>query len=223
MRKLITPILSCLVLAIVAIPVRGGTIQLGIDGDVQIGAGYIAVGNFPTGTIYAPPPGYGTIEISLVNSGIFSTADITTGEFGQLQSLTDATGAITLPSAFMTFNTGGSNLQLWATNVPAGTVGPFTLTSTANGTVGSFDVDGYIFDTNQSKKIGTFTGTFSATFDGLTIPELLTSLPVNAPFTATFTSAAVPVPPAVGAGLLGLTGLFAARWYSARNRRELQV
>jgi hypothetical protein len=223
MRKLIIPVLSCVALAIAAIPARAGTIQLGIDGDVQIGAGYIAIGNFPTGTVYTPPPGYGTIEVSLVNSGFFSTAGVATGEFGQLQSLTDVTGPITLPNAFMTFNSGGSNLQLWATNIPAGSVGPFTLTSTADGTVGSFNVDGYVFDTNQSKKIGLFTGTFSATFDGLTIPELLTSLPVDAPFTATFTATAVPVPPAVSAGLLGLAGLFAARWYSARNRREMRV
>ena len=104
----------------------------------------------------------------------------------------------------MTFNTGGSNLQLWATNVPAGSVGPFELTTSPNGTVGSFNVDGYIFDTNTSKKIGSFSGTFSATFDGLTIPQLLASLPVNAPFSATFTATtAVPFRASAISGFAG--------------------
>src|ERR1700761_1068156 len=110
-----------------AITASASTIQLGINGDAQVGSNYIDFGQYPNGAPYTPAPGYGTYEISLVNAGIFSSAGVTTGEFGTIQSLNEPPGAVTLPSAFMTFDTGGSNLQLWATNIPPGTAGPFVL------------------------------------------------------------------------------------------------
>jgi hypothetical protein len=191
---------------------------LGINGDAQVGSNYVDFGQYPNGAPYTPAPGYGTFEVSLVNPGVFASNGVTTGEFGQIQSLNEGTGSVTLPSAFMTFNTGGSNLQLWATNIPAGTVGPFTLTDTPDGAVASFNVDGYIQDTNSGMKIDTFTGTFSATFDGQTVASLFTNLPIDTPFSATFTATIIPVtgtPEPVtslllGVGLLGV-GLVARR------------
>jgi hypothetical protein len=206
--------------AFVALPSSADTIQLGINGDAQVGSNYIDFGQYPNGAPYTPAPGYGTFEVSLVNSGVFSSAGVTTGEFGMIQSLNEPPGAVTLPSAFMTFDTGGSNLQLCATNIPEGSLSgsPFTLTDTPDGAVASFDVDGYIWDTNTNTKVDTFTGTFSATFDGQTVADLFTNLPINTPFSATFTATTIPSTttpePAsmllMGAGLLGV-GLISRR------------
>jgi hypothetical protein len=209
--KLIRNLFGAALATCFAITASAGTIQLGINGDAQVGANYIDFGQYPNGAPYTPAPGYGTYEISLVNAGVFASAGVTTGEFGTIQSLNEPPGPVTLPSAFMTFNTGGSNLQLWATNIPPGAVGPFTLTDTSDGAVVSFDLDGYIWDTNSMSKVDTFTGTFSATFDGESVADLFTSLPISTPFSATFTATVIPCTtpePAsmllVGAGLLGV-------------------
>jgi hypothetical protein len=189
-------VLPVLVLTAMIVPSTfATTIQLGINGDAQIGSNYIDFGQYPSGAPYTPAPGYGTFEVSLVNAGVFSSAGVTTGEFGTIQSLNEGTGSITLPSAFMTFDTGAANLQLWATNIPAGVDGPFILTDTLVGAVASFDVDGFIWDTNSSMKVDTFTGTFSATFSGETVASLLGDLPVDTPFSATFSATVIPVVP----------------------------
>lgn len=200
---------ACLVgLGLLPMAAQATTIQLGINGDAQVGANALNFGQYPQGAPYASAPGYGTFQVSLVNAGLFASAGVTPGEFGHIQSLNEGVGSVTLPGPFMTFDSGGSNLQLWATKIPASAVGPFSLTDTPNGAVASLNIDGYVFDTSANKRLGDFTSTFAATFNGESVAELESSaLPLNTPFSATFTAnlSAVPEP---ASWLLMIVGFF---------------
>ncbi|HSZ51797.1 MAG TPA: PEPxxWA-CTERM sorting domain-containing protein [Caulobacteraceae bacterium] len=183
---------------------------LGINGDAQVDSSTINFGQFPAGPPYAPPPGYGSFEVSLVNPGVFASNGVTVGESGMIESIPAVAGPVTLPTAFMTFDIGGSNLQLWATNVAAGNHGPFTLIDTPFGAVASLNTSGYVLDTTTSKRLGDYTMIASATFAGETVAELLASpTPIETPFSATFTFTAVPEPATwammlIGVGAMGI-------------------
>ncbi len=218
-----TSFLGLLVAGVLAaLPSSAAPILLGINGLADVGTTFINFGNPSTGDAFVPYPGYGSFLVSLVNPGIFQTGGVTPGEGGAIQSLNVAveppgvtltpTPGVTAP--FMTFNTGGSNLQLYLTMLPLGTLpgSPFTLTDTANGATAAFNANGFVYDTT-TKTETPFTGTFSATFNGTTVAQLITSLPVNTPFSATFSATVVPEPVSVllmGAGLLGV-GLISRR------------
>ena len=186
-----------------ALGASAATIDLGINGEVQVSSSAISFGQYPTGAPYAPAPAYGTFEVSLTNSGVFQNGGVSTGEFGTIQSLSSATTPVgvnldptpgsSLP--FMTFDAGGSNLQLYLTElVPGTTSGPYTMTDTANGAIIAFNVDGFIYNTTTGSRTN-FTGTMSATFDGMTSSELIGGTDPNTPFTGTFlASTLVPEP-----------------------------
>src|SRR5579863_2647771 len=160
------------------------SLNLGINTVVEIGTNFISFGQFPNGVPYTPAPGFGTFQVSLVNSSVFSSAGVVTGEFGMIQSLNQTLEpggpAGFTPIEFMTFDMGGSNLQLWADNIPFGNVSgwPFTFIDTPIGAVASFNVDGFIKDTTTGNTVDTFTGICSATFAGVSTAQLLASLPV---------------------------------------------
>ena len=196
-----------------ALSASAATIDLGINGDVQVSSSAISFGQYPNGAPYAPAPGYGTFQVSIVNSGIFGSNGVTTGEFGTIQSLSNSTAAVSptpgssLP--FMTFDSGGSNLQLYLTELlPGSSSGPYTVTDLPDGAILAFNVDGYVYNTSTLARTN-FTATFSATFDGMTAAELLGGIDPNTPFTGTFMATLVPEPSSLlllglGAAALGL-------------------
>lgn len=196
------------------------TIDLGISGDAQVGPNFINFGNYPAGTIYTPAPGYGAFVVSQPPLGLFLTGGVMAGESGTIQSL-NATmtppGTTLSPNPnvdlpFMAFDTGGSNLKLFLTElVPGDTTGPFSLSDSQNGAIASFNIDGFVFNT-ITKSSEDISGTFSATFNGETVAQLLAAEQggtlIQTPFSGTLSLQAVPEPSALllfGAGLLSVS------------------
>lgn len=154
-----------------------------IQGELQLGSNYIDFGQSAAGP-FTPAPGSGVFQVTAIDPvGVFTTAGVTTGEMGTVQSLNQSPGLVMLPSAFITFNTGGSNLQLFATQILAEPFGAFQLLDVPPGVLGEFFVNGSIFNTGV--QTGSFKSTFRVAFAGTTIAQLLgNQLPINAPFCA---------------------------------------
>ena len=212
--------------AIATVPSFSANIALGINGAADVGPTFLNFGNYPTDTTYPAAPGYGTYVVSTVTSGsMFQTGGVTTGEAGTIQSLDEA---MTVPGTtyapnpltakpFMTFDTGGSNLEVFLTELLPGTsVGPFTLVNTPAGAVAAFGMDGFVYNTT-TKSEQQILGDFSATFVGETVAELefeeASGNNITTPFSGTFLVTAVPEPASLllmGVGLLA-GGLIARR------------
>ena len=209
------------VMTLAAVPCFASTIDLGINGDAQVGSTFLNFGNYPDGTVYTPAPGYGVIVVSQPPLGVFLSGGVTAGESGTIQSLNALTtppGVTLTPDPmtalpFLTFDTTGSNLKVFLTElVPGLTAGPFTLVDTPNGAVASFNMAGFVYDmTNSSSEA--ITGTFAATFNGMTVADLITAgngPGIETPFSGTFSVTSVPEPASaalLGLALLGVAGI----------------
>jgi hypothetical protein len=217
-------LMSIAVSVIATIPGFASTIDLGVNGDADVGSTFLNFGNYPLGTIYTPAPGYGIIIVSQPPLGLFLSAGVTAGESGKIQSLNAVStppGVTLTPDPasalpFMTFDTGGSNLKLFLTElVPGNAAGPFSLTDSASGAVASFNIDGFIYNTTDNSRED-ITGTFSATFNGTTVSELIAAgngPGVQTPFSGTLSVIDVPEPASLsfwGVVLIG-TALFSRR------------
>jgi len=216
--------MAFVVFALCALPfvASASTVQLDITGGAQLGSNYLDFGNYPKDSSYTPAPGSGAFEVTGLKPGVFSLMGVKTGEFGAIQSLDEGTGPLSMSSPFMTFKTGGSDLQLWATSIPAGSVGPYTLKQSGSAVVATFNVDGYVLDTSTGKDVDTFDGFFTVTFAHQTLKTIFSDLPVDGIFCADFNitplngSPAVPEPAAMLLTGLGVLGLVAARMRRSR-------
>src|SRR5579875_1817347 len=212
--------------ALLAIPAFASNIDLGINGDTQVGSNFINFStDYPlTPGIYTPPTGL--VQITSVSSGnIFATAGIHGGETANLQDLNAATQPVrpagftspyTPGMPFLTFNGSGSNLDLYLTAVLQGNVAPgspLTISPTNNGVSIELDLDGYVLNT-LTGTTEDFIGVFTTPLVGYTEPTLLAALPVtDIPFSGDFELTFVPEPASLllmGMGLLG-AGLVARR------------
>ncbi|MGH6986288.1 MAG: PEP-CTERM sorting domain-containing protein [Caulobacteraceae bacterium] len=84
----------------------------------------------------------------------FSTDGVIAAETGTIENLS-GTGAVDV-NPFVTFGSGGANLELVATEITPGTDGAYTLTANGPSTVMSFDVTGYLYDTSSHSELDDF-------------------------------------------------------------------
>jgi hypothetical protein len=222
MRMKFGAVLTALtIVALTAVSSFAGTINLGIAGDARVGQDYIEFGVFPFGGPYSPAPGLGVFEVTAPVTGFFAANGVTPGQYGSIQSFDstmEGAGTPISPAVeFMTFSSGGSNLEVFLTELYQGSLpipppSPFILSDTETGATADFGVAGYVLNSNDNSQTP-FTGIFSATFSGITADQLVGSLPVDTAFSATLSATPTPEPASLllfGIGLLG-TGIFGPR------------
>ena len=212
--RLMAPIFAFGLLS--ALPAFSSTILLGLNGEAEVGTDYLSFGVYPAGGPYTPAPGSGTYEVAAPVANIFAANGVTTGEFGLITSLSTSLepGGVVYatPVKFLTFDTTGSNLQLFLTELFVGNVpsppappnSPIVLGDPGSGATASVAFTGYVLNTTDNSHTP-YTGLFQATFAGTTAAQLLASLPRHTPFSGTIALTITPEPAPlllIGFGLL---------------------
>src|SRR5205085_3709559 len=141
---------------------------------------------------------YGTFVVTQPVTDIFAANGVVSGEFGMIQSLNAATtpiGVVLNPNPgtdapFVKFNgpppagAAGTNLEVFLTELLPGNNGPFNLADTPTGATASFDINGFVYNTNDQSRTH-ISGLFSATFAGMSVAQLLaeaTTGPIATPY-----------------------------------------
>lgn len=99
--------------------------DLDISGALQLGSNYIDFGTTQTGGPYAPAPGSGVFQVTIVDGGsIFASAGVTAGQQGSIQS----DDGVYPAASFLTITGATSSVSLTATSNSS-----FGLSSTSQG------------------------------------------------------------------------------------------
>ena len=141
----------------------------------QIGSNYIdfQATSGPSAGMYVPAPGSGAFTVDTPSS-LLTSFGVTAGETGQIQSLNEGTGSVTVPGPFLSFNAGGLQDQFSANYVFRGSVGPFSFVQNGNTLGVTFSVGGKVVNSRTQANSVPFYVDFSLTYNG-TQTQLLAS------------------------------------------------
>ncbi len=232
--------LACLttVIAMGCVPAFAGSIDdsgvLNIAGSVEVSKGSIDF--YPVGG------GTGTFSIFAPETGIFAPLMGSTGTALDLNNSVEPINTPVNVPDFMTF-AAAPNLSFTLTELPQGTFTscdpppaapgqtctvpgtPYDLTNqTANSSIASFTVDGYLTDTNNPGVQTAFTGIFTTQFESESYQQVVATIEgggvVDASYSATFITTSTPEPASMLTMLSGGLLLIGVGAFGKKLRRS---
>ncbi len=180
-KLLLAGLMGCIVLALSAIPCGAYAIDLTINGDGLVGSTTIDFSSIAGPTSGFIPPGYKAFTVTSISTSMFSSDDVDIGDTAMIQDLNaQSTAAASAGLPFLTFDSGGSDLELYTGNIAVWSAPPTP--------AGIAILVGYVFNTTTKTIVGGFSGTYKTTSssgdtssDQPASPPLITSSPVGVP------------------------------------------